>query len=129
MLGTVPPIFDQDAPLLPPAVSLTGYFALTPTPPLWVKVAVIAGGDEHVQNAAYAYGRQLGIAFQLIDDLLDVSCPGMLCAVGSSHFLLLLLLLCYYDRAIRRWRSGRVELPATAVIRLRKNPKNPKKRT
>lgn len=36
-------------------------------------VAVIAGGDEHVQNAAYAYGRQLGIAFQLIDDLLDVT--------------------------------------------------------
>lgn len=36
-------------------------------------VAVLAGADDHVENAAYEYGRQLGIAFQLIDDLLDVT--------------------------------------------------------
>ena len=35
--------------------------------------AVLAGGDEGVRNAAAAYGRHLGTAFQLIDDVLDYS--------------------------------------------------------
>jgi len=35
-------------------------------------VAVLAGGSEELETAAYEYGRHLGIAFQLIDDLLDV---------------------------------------------------------
>lgn len=33
--------------------------------------AVLAGGDEGTQEAAAAYGRHLGTAFQLIDDVLD----------------------------------------------------------
>ncbi len=32
---------------------------------------VIAGVDEKVENALYAYGDALGIAFQMVDDLLD----------------------------------------------------------
>lgn len=35
--------------------------------------AVLAGGDEGAQEAAAAYGRHLGTAFQLIDDVLDYS--------------------------------------------------------
>jgi octaprenyl-diphosphate synthase len=35
--------------------------------------AVLAGGDPSVQEAAAAYGRHLGTAFQLIDDVLDYS--------------------------------------------------------
>ena len=33
--------------------------------------AVLAGADEHVEASCAAYGRSLGTAFQLIDDLLD----------------------------------------------------------
>jgi geranylgeranyl pyrophosphate synthase len=29
------------------------------------------GSNEYVQSIAYEYGRHLGIAFQLIDDMLD----------------------------------------------------------
>ena len=35
------------------------------------KVAVLAGSDDHVQSLAFQFGRQIGIAFQLVDDLLD----------------------------------------------------------
>ncbi|KAI9299980.1 isoprenoid synthase domain-containing protein [Cunninghamella echinulata] len=33
--------------------------------------AVLGGCQEHVKNIAFAYGRHLGLAFQLIDDMLD----------------------------------------------------------
>lgn len=35
-------------------------------------VAVLAGGDQNTETCAREYGRHLGIAFQLIDDVLDV---------------------------------------------------------
>ncbi|XP_077562230.1 decaprenyl diphosphate synthase subunit 1 qless [Haemaphysalis longicornis] len=34
-------------------------------------VSILGGGDEKIQEAAYQYGRNVGIAFQLVDDLLD----------------------------------------------------------
>lgn len=34
-------------------------------------VTLLSGADESLQNAAFEYGRNLGIGFQLIDDLLD----------------------------------------------------------
>ena len=34
-------------------------------------VAYLAGADDKLQEAAFEYGRNLGIAFQLVDDLLD----------------------------------------------------------
>ncbi|XP_069943635.1 all trans-polyprenyl-diphosphate synthase PDSS1 [Cherax quadricarinatus] len=34
-------------------------------------VALLSGGDENVQEVAFQYGRNVGIAFQLVDDLLD----------------------------------------------------------
>ncbi|CAN7982874.1 unnamed protein product [Ixodes hexagonus] len=34
-------------------------------------VSILGGGDEKLQEAAYQYGRNVGIAFQLVDDLLD----------------------------------------------------------
>ena len=34
-------------------------------------VALLSGGDKDCQEAAFQYGRNLGIAFQLVDDLLD----------------------------------------------------------
>ncbi len=33
--------------------------------------AVLAGGDDALVEAAFQYGRHIGIAFQLVDDLLD----------------------------------------------------------
>jgi hypothetical protein len=33
--------------------------------------AVLAGGDAALVEAAFQYGRHIGIAFQLVDDLLD----------------------------------------------------------
>ena len=39
----------------------------------------MSNSTEEVVNLAYQYGRNLGIAFQLVDDLLDyVSCQAML---------------------------------------------------
>lgn len=35
------------------------------------KVAVLAGANLAIQTAAFQFGRQLGMAFQLVDDLLD----------------------------------------------------------
>ncbi len=32
---------------------------------------MLAGADSKLQTIAFEYGRQLGIAFQLVDDLLD----------------------------------------------------------
>lgn len=34
-------------------------------------VSLLAGGDEELNELAYQYGRNLGLAFQLVDDLLD----------------------------------------------------------
>ncbi|KAL3241428.1 hypothetical protein MRX96_002548 [Rhipicephalus microplus] len=34
-------------------------------------VSILGGGDHEIQEAAYQYGRNVGIAFQLVDDLLD----------------------------------------------------------
>ncbi|XP_005111077.2 decaprenyl-diphosphate synthase subunit 1 [Aplysia californica] len=34
-------------------------------------VAILAECDEHISEMAYQYGRNLGVAFQLVDDLLD----------------------------------------------------------
>lgn len=34
-------------------------------------VAIVAGADEKVTDIAFQYGRNLGLAFQLVDDLLD----------------------------------------------------------
>ncbi|CAL4145697.1 unnamed protein product, partial [Meganyctiphanes norvegica] len=34
-------------------------------------VAILSGGDESLQEVAFQYGRNIGIAFQLVDDLLD----------------------------------------------------------
>ncbi len=33
--------------------------------------AVFSGGDEGVKNAMFEYGRHLGLAFQVVDDILD----------------------------------------------------------
>lgn len=33
--------------------------------------AVIAGADEHIAEIAFQYGRNIGLAFQLVDDMLD----------------------------------------------------------
>ena len=35
------------------------------------KVSVLSGADSTLQSVAFQYGRQLGMAFQLVDDLLD----------------------------------------------------------
>lgn len=34
-------------------------------------MALLSGGDEEMQEVAFQYGRNIGIAFQLVDDLLD----------------------------------------------------------
>ncbi|KAK4011410.1 hypothetical protein OUZ56_020527 [Daphnia magna] len=36
-------------------------------------VSVLAGADTALQNIAFQFGRQLGIAFQLVDDVLDLA--------------------------------------------------------
>lgn len=36
-----------------------------------LKVSVLSGADSTLQNVAFQFGRQLGMAFQLVDDLLD----------------------------------------------------------
>lgn len=36
-----------------------------------MQVAIVAGADEKVTDIAFQYGRNLGLAFQLVDDLLD----------------------------------------------------------
>lgn len=35
------------------------------------QVAILSGADEDMQEVAFQYGRNLGIAFQLVDDQLD----------------------------------------------------------
>lgn len=34
-------------------------------------MSVLAGSDEDLSDIAYQYGRNIGLAFQLVDDLLD----------------------------------------------------------
>lgn len=34
-------------------------------------MAVLSGADENLQEVAFQYGRNVGIAFQLVDDMLD----------------------------------------------------------
>ena len=36
-----------------------------------LQMAILAGADEALSEVAYQYGRNVGIAFQLVDDLLD----------------------------------------------------------
>lgn len=38
---------------------------------IFYKVSVLSGADSTLQSIAFQYGRQLGMAFQLVDDLLD----------------------------------------------------------
>lgn len=34
-------------------------------------MAILGGADEHMSEVAFQYGRNIGLAFQLVDDLLD----------------------------------------------------------
>lgn len=36
-----------------------------------MQVALLAGADDQLVEIAYQYGRNIGLAFQLVDDLLD----------------------------------------------------------
>lgn len=36
-----------------------------------IQVAMLAGADEKTSEIAFQYGRNVGLAFQLVDDLLD----------------------------------------------------------
>lgn len=38
---------------------------------LCLQVAILSGADDSLQEVAFQYGRNVGIAFQLVDDLLD----------------------------------------------------------
>lgn len=42
---------------------------------IWIlsilKVAIVAGADDKLIDVAFQYGRNIGLAFQLVDDLLD----------------------------------------------------------
>lgn len=38
---------------------------------IYHKVSVLSGADSTLQAVAFQYGRQIGMAFQLVDDLLD----------------------------------------------------------
>ena len=35
------------------------------------QVAILGGADDEIQEVAFQYGRNVGMAFQLVDDLLD----------------------------------------------------------
>lgn len=37
----------------------------------WKQVAMLGGADESLSELAFQYGRNVGLAFQLVDDLLD----------------------------------------------------------
>lgn len=54
-------------------------------------VALLSGANQSVQEAAFQYGRNLGIAFQLVDDLLDFVSSQQVCdpcdAIVSSPSL------------------------------------------
>lgn len=36
-----------------------------------LQVSLLAGAEEQLSDISYQYGRNLGLAFQLVDDLLD----------------------------------------------------------
>ena len=36
-----------------------------------LQVAILGGADDEIQEVAFQYGRNVGMAFQLMDDLLD----------------------------------------------------------
>lgn len=38
---------------------------------VFMKVAILAGADAELSELAFQYGRNMGLAFQLVDDLLD----------------------------------------------------------
>lgn len=38
---------------------------------MYLQVAILGGSDEHMTEVAFQYGRNIGLAFQLVDDLLD----------------------------------------------------------
>lgn len=55
-------------------MSLTFLNALLLTPYIGciaVQVAMLAGAEEPLSEVAFQYGRNIGLAFQLVDDLLD----------------------------------------------------------
>jgi geranylgeranyl pyrophosphate synthase len=43
-------------------------------------VLVLAGADATLQTTAFEFGRQLGIAYQLVDDIIDFS------AIASTEY-------------------------------------------
>jgi octaprenyl-diphosphate synthase len=47
--------------------------------------AVLAGADEAVQGALREYGRKVGIAFQVADDLLDLTAPEAKLGKPNGH--------------------------------------------
>ena len=47
-------------------------------------VALLSGATANVQEAAFQYGRNLGIAFQLVDDLLDFVSSQQVCVSSRS---------------------------------------------
>lgn len=54
-------------------------------------VALLSGANQSVQEAAFQYGRNLGIAFQLVDDLLDFVSSQQVRPTLSEFCLLLFL--------------------------------------
>jgi geranylgeranyl pyrophosphate synthase len=54
--------------------------------------AVVAGAEGHMAEEAYEYGRSIGIAFQLVDDLLDFKSSSEL--LGRYCYNNIFLLLC-----------------------------------
>lgn len=48
------------------------FFSFHLTPLGWIfQVAMLGGADESLSEIAFQYGRNVGLAFQLVDDLLD----------------------------------------------------------
>lgn len=40
-----------------------------------LQIAMLGGADESVSELAFQYGRNVGLAFQLVDDLIDFVSP------------------------------------------------------
>lgn len=47
------------------------YVTLTKLLTMFFQVSILAGADEKITDISYQYGRNLGLGFQLVDDLLD----------------------------------------------------------
>ncbi|KAM4606293.1 all trans-polyprenyl-diphosphate synthase PDSS1 isoform 1-T1 [Polymixia lowei] len=71
-------LHTDDAGLNKSLVSELLKFLLTGSPSL-LKVSILVNSDSEVHEIAYQYGRNVGIAFQLVDDVLDfTSCASQL---------------------------------------------------